>query len=83
VIDSSAVTIVYASCSGSPVLSTPLAMTCTGRPLEAAMTSERLLPNPMSMLPLATPGTIAAPPWPALRSSSMPSSAKKPCSMPT
>jgi hypothetical protein len=64
------------SAPGSPVDAVPPATTSSGRPCSAATSTDVVLPKPNWKSPLTTPGTMAAPPWPLCRVSSIPRSAK-------
>jgi hypothetical protein len=65
------VTIPPKSALSLPVDATPLDTTLSGNPRDWAISSEVTLLNPNWNWPLTTPGTIAAPPWPLSRVSSM------------
>ena len=66
----------------TPVELLALAMICSGSPWDRATIRDVTLLKPKSISPLTTDGTMAAPPWAWVMSSSRPSSSKKPCSIP-
>jgi hypothetical protein len=81
-IEASRVTTPPKSALSLPVEATPLDTTLRGSPRDWAISSEVTLLNPNWNWPLTTPGTIAAPPWPLSRVSSMLRLVKKPFCLP-